>query len=716
MRRFIFLIFIISNIQSLPCYSQFDCHYLAPPLVPNTISNLRLNSNTYDIQAISILDNAYALGRAAAREIIKEIRQHPDGVIIMPTGSTAVFMYEALVELYYHDPTIDFSQVSFFNLDEYIGIPQNHPLSYYTFMQQFFYKQIDWIDKKRAPKPENRYIPRPAQFSTPKKAAAAYNQMLQKTIAMTGRKKADLVVLGIGGAYPVYDRYHNYIGMNGGHIGFNEPGSQVSDTTRVVTLTAKTRLDTQFRFDNTAHYYHSKHTPFTFEVPQQAITLGIANILNSHTVLLMATGEEKAPVVQALFEHDPHTGFPATFLKFHPNLMCLFDTDAAQFLPHVRRPWQMNNNEHTFDKTIQRTAILEMLQTNPSFLLDELSVSHMRAVGIADTFHTLLDTMKQDGYTMLKGSIHNFVNNRLPQKGEQVLIFSPHPDDDVITMASSIMAMRKRGCDITIVYLTSGEYAVRTPTEYADQPYKTTKHYRIKTREKEARAAIDLIDPEQKIQLVFLNLPYYYHRGIPELEINDLIINMRTDIKMVRGILERTRPDHIFFSAEQDPHGTHGIGTEIIRQSLITSHLLTRKAIVLWGYRGAHQEWPLINPDDLVIYTFTEEYMNIKIDCIKAHASQRIPLFPGVDRRAFWERARDRNRATGRLLEQLGYCPDQQTPIYAETFKLYSVYDFCFGKSYTRHRTTEILMNNAPATNSPHNIRDFIVSCLVQSH
>lgn len=643
------------------------------------------------------------IGVEAAERFIGVIKKYPDAVIILPTGTTPLPMYHTIVRRFKNEPAIDFSGVRFFNLDEYIGLPEDHPLSYHFYMKKVFYDRLNEIGRTRAPKSKNIYFlqciekmqSEEATLREAEKKTHEYEEKLEHAIKATGRKKADLVVLGVGGAYPVFDKEGKFICLKGGHIGFNEAGSKQSDRVRVIKLSGKTRFDTKFRFDNlkycsdTKKEYNKEHRKdYTAEVPKYAMTLGIANILKSNKILLLASGEEKAPVIKAAYEKRPTPDFPVTFLKKHRNVYWIVDKDAAHYLPHIRMPWKVGKVEWSW--TLIRQAVLEWLSANCKLNIEDLTSEELAKLDIPmkviEQFGGL-ESIKQDAKSFLYSTLRLDHTDKLPQRGKKVLIFSPHPDDDVTTMAATISILVKRGCKVTIVYLTSGEDSVRDNDKKAEEMYKKyrrlfiTKHKGLPSREEDdallRKAKIEVRHHEgyaatRKLGLsernaIFLDLSYYYRRGLVDFEIAHKVIS-KNDVDAVCNTLNKINPNYIFYSAEIDPHGTHGLGAEIIKRALRNSRV--SKDIKIWQYRGAWQEWPLYQEvKNLVIMPFSQDLMDLKISAVKAHASQLKPMFPGSDPRKFYERARDRNRETGRKLEQLGYLPIQKT-WYAEVFRI----------------------------------------------
>ncbi|MFA5103862.1 MAG: PIG-L family deacetylase [Candidatus Margulisiibacteriota bacterium] len=644
----------------------------------------------YGPASVEIFKNSDEIGRAAADHIIQLVKTCKDAVIILPTGDTPRPMYAELVRRFELDRTIDFSEVVFFNLDEYIGLGKDHPLSYSYYMNKIFYEKLDKIGPSRAPKKENRHIPFVEKSQKPALAAKYYNQKLKKAIDKTGREMADLVILGVGGAYPVKNSSGKYIGIKGGHIGFNEPGSKINDKARPVTLTKKTMIDTAFRFMNLHICEKIYKREIPFHIPAKALTLGIANILESRKILLLANMEEKMPVIKHLYELDPSPNFPASYLKYHSNVHWLLDRDAASELPHIKAPWKIYK-EIKWDKTLIREAVLEVLEHHHKSGINSLKEQQLLNIGIPYRELEIfggINTVKNDTSKYLKDVISTDDRRLLPSK-KRIVIFSPHPDDDAITMAATIKKLKENNNDIWIVYMVSGENAVRNTEKAARKKFgqylsqsklrygiknisgkqkeEFLRQARIATRQEESRAAADILGIAQN-RLIFLNLPYYYHRGLIDVAPIDPV----KDVLPVRELILNIRPQHVFYSAEADPHGAHGLCAKIM--ALAFEKLPQFWIAAFWGYRGAYEEWSLHKPDGLVIVPFDKKLMAQKIKCIKAHVSQLDPIFPSFDHRKFYERAQDRNRTTGRLLEQMGYL--KGGPNFAEIFRRISYAEF----------------------------------------
>ncbi len=344
-------------------------------------------------------------------------------------------------------------------------------------------------------------------------------------------------------------------------------------------------------------------------------------------------------------------------------------------------------------------AVLEILAYYTDLTIDGLTEEHLKDIGVPEDeigrfkFEELegIKAIKAYAKEFLRSSIQSDSNDLLPKKGEEVIIFSPHPDDDVVTMAATIKMLVDRGCKVTIVYLTSGARAVRDDYKKTKKIYKKLRKKFLKSkgrlpdsdeekdlrkeagsrvRKREGTNALQKLVKLEDISRRFLNLPYY-DLGLVDFEFMDV----KKDIEKVRELLDEIKPKHIFYSAEKDPHGTHGVGTKIIRQALRTTKSFPEN-VKMWGYRGAWRRWPLYQKlQDLVIVPFGNKYMKLKIKAIRCHGSQEKLMFPGTDLRKLWQRARDRNRLIGRILEQLGYLLGKEK-WHAEVFQRISLEEF----------------------------------------
>ena len=686
-------------------------------ILPSEAKPIRKKDAKY-ITPADVLEDEKAVGRAAADRIMEVAKEAPDAVMVLSADSTAGLVCDALVERFKEakdDQRVDFSKTSFFLLSGYVGLTRDHPLSQAFFMRKAFYERLKVIDPVRAPKPENIHIPFLRKNEEAEKAASRYEQALQQAVKETGRGRIDLVVSGMGSAYPEYGEGSKSLGLRGGSLSLNQPGSTPEDRTRVVKLESHIRLEIKFRAKNLRSQPGFKQD-HPYKVPTDGITIGIAEILESDEILLLATGEKSAPVVKQMHEGQPTSEFPVTFLKYHKNVRWILDREAGYYLPHLRRPWEIQGTRFEWTRETMAQAVFEALADNESLAIDELTASHLQDIGVSGreinrfNFERLrgMEAIKAYLRGSLSSCLHSNGNDLLPKEGDEVMLFSPHPGDDVITMAAIIKMLAARGCKVTIAYLTSGEEAIRDNykatkriygelvEEFSDKmgrpPHQSErlslkKRARTKTRRIEAaNALLRLLGPEEreKVTQEFLNLPYCEHIGFVGVKPIS-----RKDVDAVGKLLDKINPDYIFFSAEKNPQGIHGLGTEIIARALRKRELLKQagaskaKTPTMCGFQGAGQEWPLYQPANLVIVPFSDEEIGLKEAAIRKHFSQFYPMFPGPDTRIFWQRPGVRNRRTGRVLEQAGilkeagYSSDQMW--HAEVFRIFPYKEFLIG-------------------------------------
>jgi glucosamine-6-phosphate deaminase len=560
-------------------------------------------------------------------------------VLGLPTGSTPVGLYRELIRLH-HDAGLDFSRVITFNLDEYYPMQPDDPQSYRRWMQETFFNHVNIL-------PENINVP---DGTIKPEEADEYCHRYEQKIRRAGG--IDLMVLGIGRT---------------GHIGFNEPGSTRHSRTRLATLDPVTRRDAASSFfgeDN---------------VPHQALTMGVGTILDARKVVLMAFGEHKAKIVQRAVEGPVTDSVAASFLQQHPDATILLDRAAAGELSAFARPWTMGPINWT-PALIRKAVIWLSLKVDKALL--KLSDDDFRE-------HELYELLREYGPASVLGRrVFDELMATLctePGSGEAgtALIFSPHPDDDVISMGGTLIRLVEQQHRVHIAYMTSGNIAVFDHDAWRfvdfavefnrlfeiDQEQTEKIKQRMQTflrskkpgqpdsedllkvkgliRETEARAAALAcgVPPEQ---LEFMDLRFYRTGTIAKAPIHP------QDIADIIALLERLRPAQIYVAGElSDPHGTHRVCAEAIFESV---RAVRKKGqnFEVWLYRGAWEEW---EPHEIErVVPLSPEDVERKKQAIFRHQSQKDrAMFPGgTDRREFWQRAEDRNRQTAKVYDKLG--------------------------------------------------------------
>ncbi len=607
---------------------------------------------------VRIWGNSKEASKHVARSIalaVRQKQQEGENIVLgLATGSTPIQLYDELIRIH-NEENLSFSNVISFNLDEYYPMHPDDARSYYRFMQENLFDHLD-VD------PKNVHIP---DGTLGMDDIEAYCADYEEKIEASGG--IDIQVLGIGRT---------------GHIGFNEPGSWEGSVTRLVKLDNLTRRDAIkdfLEFD---------------KVPYRAITMGIASIFKAKTIYLMAFGMHKAEVVRRAVEGEISPTCPAAYLQNHPQVRFILDEQAAEALTKVRTPWQVGLCNWSDDLICRATIWLAQKTGKPILKLtdedynenglSDLIVENDTAYNInIKIFNRLQHTI-----TGWPGGKPNSDDSQRPERAlpakKRIIIFSPHPDDDVISMGGTFIRLVEQGHEVHVAYQTSGNIAVHDhdamrfvefikefqPTmdvegEKIDSLYqKITKHLRKKQagqkdlpetrkikgliRRGEARAGARVcgIDDEN---IHFLDLPFY------ETGISTKNKISQKDIDIIADLLDRVKPHQIYAAGDlADPHGTHRVCLDAILNGL-GKHKGQDwvKDCWMWLYRGAWHEWRIDQIEMAVPLSPTE--LAIKRKAIFMHQSQKDrPPFPGNDEREFWERAEARNKETAIGYHELG--------------------------------------------------------------
>jgi glucosamine-6-phosphate deaminase len=558
-------------------------------------------------------------------------------VLGLATGSTPIGIYRELIRLHNEDG-LSFDQVVTFNLDEYYPMRPDSIHSYHRYMWENLF---DHIDIRR----ENVHLPR---GDVPRHEVDDHCRGYEERIRAVGG--IDFQILGIGKT---------------GHIGFNEPGSGLESRTRLVPLDSITRRDASADFfgeDN---------------VPLEAITMGVASIMDAREVALIATGEHKAPIVRRSVEEAPDPDVAATYLQGHPNATFYLDPAAAAELTRIRTPWMVG--EVVWDRELEIRALTWLSEVTSKSLLKLDALDYRE-------HHLGALLARYGGPGPLNGEVFNALiskirgKSKLPER-RRIIVFSPHPDDDVISMGGILNKLHQNGNEIVVAYQTSGNIAVfdhevrrhvDTMRRFAaDFEVPDLEHVqrqvgevmafleskqpgdvdsalvlRLKRsiREAEAISGIETFGMRPD-QARFLNLPFYRTGKVKKDPVGP------EDVAITLALLEEQQPHMIFVAGDlSDPHGTHRMCMEAVHRALAG---YSGEPPDVWYYRGAWQEWPVADADILV--PLSEEELRIKILAIFKHQSQkdRAP-FPGLDEREFWQRVEERNKGTARILDCLG--------------------------------------------------------------
>ncbi len=616
--------------------------------------------DTFEKITVNIFPDLKQGSIAVAKEIAAFIREKQSKkekcVLGLATGSTPKTLYAELVRMH-REEKLSFKNVVTFNLDEYYPINNDALQSYNRFMQTHLFNHIDI-------NPKNIHIP---NGEIKKENIKDHCRQYEKMIKDAGG--IELQILGIG---------------NNGHIGFNEPGSGIYSKTRLITLDNTTRIANAYEFANIS------------EVPRLAITMGIGEILKAKKIILMAWGSGKSPVIKQTVEEDITEHVPASLLQNHDDVSFYVDEAAASELTRNKSPWLTGDCEWT-PKMIKKAVVNMALKLKKSVL--SLTNSDYNEYGLSDLLVEEGDAYEINlkVYYMLRDSITGWPAGKPkanipkhPERSEpypkRCIIFSPHPDDDIISMGGTFQRLQDQGNDVHVGYQTSGNIAVTDEfvTRFLDfavgfeeiagidtsksgkiladaRKYLSTKKSnqtdtaKIRSikgliRRCEARATCRYVGLNDK-NIHFMNLPFYETGAIEKKPMSE------KDVKITMELLRKIEPHQVYCAGDfADPHGTHIVCFNIITEALRRIKNAGDNWINdcwLWLYKGAWQEWN-IEEIEMAIPMSPDQVLKKRFG-IFIHQSQKdmVP-FMGSDSREFWQRAEERNAATANLYADLG--------------------------------------------------------------
>ena len=617
--------------------------YKAPGIFEETryekLHNVIVKSST---EGSKLIANSIAL-------LIKEKQdQNKMCVLGLATGSSPLSVYRELVRLH-KEENLSFENVISFNLDEYYPLIKEDVQSYHFFMYSNLFDHVNI-------KPENINIPS-GEVSSEKLriSCISYEEKIKSAGGI------DLQILGIG---------------TNGHIGFNEPGSHLNSETRTITLDHLTRFDAAPAFKGIEN------------VPRKAVTMGIQTILNAKRVLLMAWGSYKAEIIQKAIEGEISCFIPTTYLQHHKNTTLVIDTEAASELTRIKTPWLVTSCE--WNDANRSKAILWLCETTKKSIL-KLTDEDYNQHGMSDLLaqHGSAYDLNIEMFNKLQRSISGWPGGKpnsddkyRPERAQpaskKVIIFSPHPDDDVISMGGTFDRLVSQGHEVHIVYQTSGNIAVSD--QDALKYLEVTSDF-ISSKEDESIGklikAFEVINPQKPMprsicdlkgsirkreslgatryigipdsQVHFMNLPFYETGMIAKNPVSKI------DIDHTVALIEKIKPHQIYAAGDlADPHGTHRVCLDIVFESL---KILKPKKFMddcwLWLYRGAWHEWD-IHEIEMAVPMSPDQVLR-KRKAIFYHQSQKDGvMFQGNDHREFWIRAEERNAATAKKYQALG--------------------------------------------------------------
>ena len=605
-----------------------------------------------------VYENSTIASIAVAKEIARLIKvkqaQKQACILGLATGSTPKGLYAELVRLH-KEEGLSFKNVISFNLDEYYPMEPDSVNSYVRFMTEQLFNHIDIL-------PENYHVP---NGLLSKVDIADYCDQYEAKIEALGG--IDLQVLGIGG---------------NGHIGFNESGSLQNSKTRLVALDHITRVAASVDFGGLEN------------TPRTAITLGVKKIMEAKRVILMAWGESKSNIIKASVEDAVTSLVPASYLQEHRNATFILDQAAASKLTRINTPWLVEKIVWT-DQLIRKAVLsLALHLKKPILMLTdadyiENGMSDLLAdSGPAYDINIKIFNKLQNTITGWPGGKPNADDSKRPERAEparkRVLIFSPHPDDDIISMGGTFKRLHEQGHEVHIGYQTSGNIAVADDEalrfacfvcDYNDQFgidnseaagiykkavkfLKNKKSSEIDTsevryikgliRKGEARATCHFVGIPD-LQIHFMNLPFYETGAIKK---NPIGVG---DVKITSDLIEKIKPHQIYAAGDlADPHGTHKVCLDAIFAAV--KELKTKsfmKDCWVWLYRGAWQEWG-IDEIEMAVPMGPDQVLEKRKGIFKHQSQKDGVVFQGADSREFWQRAEDRNSETAELYDQLG--------------------------------------------------------------
>jgi glucosamine-6-phosphate deaminase len=622
----------------------------------------------YEKVPVSIFTDADVASELVAKQVAAFIREKAEKnekcVLGLITGSTAIGVYEKLTFLHKTEG-LSFKNVIVFNIDEYYPIAKDELQSREKYLHEYLLDEIDIL-------PENVHL---IQGNLKKQDISGFCRDYEEKIKAVGG--IDLQFIGLDSR---------------GQIGANEPGSMLNSRTRLITLDYSTRMRAASDFFGEEN------------VPDYCITMGIGTIMEAKKIILMAWGEGKSKIIRKMVEEPVTEMMPASILQRHPNVSFVFDTAAAADLTRIKTPW-LTGSVRWSNKMIRKSVfwlseklgkpILKLTERdyNDNGLGDLISeVGHANKINIK-VFNDLQHTI-----TGWPGGKPDADDSTRPERAtpfpKRVVVFSPHPDDDVISMGGTLARLSEQGHEVHVAYQVSGNIAVFddevarfldfvrdvAPSygfnkEKAQEAYLETLEFfkkkrpgqndlrqiavaKTAIRQGEARSACRYLRiPEDRVH--FLDMPFYETGTVKKKPIGP------DDIKIIVDLLRKVQPHQIFAAGDlSDPHGTHRVCFIAILEALKElKHEAWLSDCRLWLYRGAWQEWDVAEVD-MAVPLSPEESRTKRMAIFKHQSQKDRPLFPGTDTREFWQRAEERNIATAVKYDKLGMAEYQAMELF----------------------------------------------------
>ena len=610
----------------------------------------------YEKLPTEIFETEYDGVQHIADQIVEAINSHKGTepfLLGLTTGKTPLGLYRELVARH-EAGKVSFKNVAVVTLDEFYPIAPDHKQSRSYRIREELLSHID-IEENNV-----HVIGATASAEEITAYCKAYDKIASKV---------DLMIIGMG---------------EQGQLGFNEPGSYEKSRTRLVQLSLSSRKMAASLF--------SKN-----EIPTMAITMGLETILKAKRIVLMAWGEHKAEAVRQVVEGEETEMVPASILQQHADVEVVIDEIAGEKLTRVEAPWVVGQCEWTkklvrkaviwlcgkVDKPILKLTYQDYMKNSLADMLDSLGKTYDE-VNI-EVFNDLQHTISgwPGGKPNCDDTTRPVASNPFPKR---VIIFSPHPDDDVISMGGTFIRLVEQGHDVHVAYQTSGNVAVyddvvvqhmdtareigledrydevrriiASKVEGEPEP-RALLNLKGAIRRAEAKAAVRSFGLNDETNAHFLNLPFYETGGIKKGELG------QADIDIVVNLLREVKPHQIYAAGDlTDPHGTHRVCIEAVLGAWdVVKDDDWAKECHIWLYRGAWQEWDL-GMVDMAVPLSPDELIK-KRHAIFRHLSQKdIVPFPGEDHREFWQRAEDRTQNTARQYDKLGMAEYQAIEVF----------------------------------------------------
>ncbi|TZF86140.1 glucosamine-6-phosphate deaminase (plasmid) [Pedobacter sp. BS3] len=618
-----------------------------------------LEETRYEKLPVTIYPDEHIASKKVAARIANLIREKQENnqpaVLGLATGQTPVGVYAELVRLH-REEGLSFKNVVTFNLDEYYPMKPESAQSYVTFMNEHLFNHVD-INRA------NVHIP---DGTLSLDEIPAYCIEYERKISSYGG--LDLQILGIGRT---------------GHIGFNEPGSAPNSGTRLVTLDDLTRRDASRDFGGKAN------------VPTKAITMGIGTIFKAREIILMAWNQKKAPIIRKAVEGEISSEVPATYLQLSDKVEFVIDTDAASELTRFKTPWLVK--DCTWTDYLIRKAVIWLAQHTgkPILKLTEEDYNNNGMAQLATEKGPVYDinirifNEIQHTITGWPGGKPNADDSQRPERAvpahKRVVIFSPHPDDDVISMGGTFIRLADQGHDVHVAYQTSGNTAVwdddalrfvefaidfgksqQLDTKQLENLYGNMRNFVAAKQPnqpdpKEILTVKGLIRKGEAIagarfaglpddHIHFMDLPFYDRGKVQKNPVGE------DDILQTMELLRSIKPHQVFAAGDfADPHGTHKICFDIVLKALQRLKATDDwvKDCWLWLYRGAWHEFEVYEIE-MAVPLSPSEVERKRLAIFKHQSQKDRPVFPGDDAREFWVRAEDRTRETAHIYDELG--------------------------------------------------------------